>query len=287
MISQSTPSPTGPAVPENQGWLDSFAIRRGAGALHRQIHDLVRAEITSGRLAPGAQLPPEGELAARWNVSLAPVRQALLDLQAAGYLDRGQGRGTFVRQPKIEEKLSILSSFSRNHQRDGDISELRVLFFGETDSAPSPATAVAADRWVLLHRVAFQSSTPAALLRAYMDPDRFPDISSIEMRGESLYRVMTTRYGVHLSHAETTMEAVQADEEQASILQLRRGESVFRVDSVTYDQDSSPVEFTRVLYPLDRFRFTLSSLHYDDRVIHFPRGRANGTEGPFRDGDHS
>jgi GntR family transcriptional regulator len=91
--------------------------------LHRQIHDLVRQEIVTDRLPPGSRLPSEEDLAERWGVSLAPVRQALVDLAAEGYLDRGRGRGTFVRQSKFEEKLSILASFSGSH--------------GQSENAPS------------------------------------------------------------------------------------------------------------------------------------------------------
>ena len=74
--------------------------------LHRQIHDLVRQEIAADRLPPGTRLPSEEELADRWGVSLAPVRQALVDLAAEGYLDRQPGTGHV--RPAVEVRGEAL-----------------------------------------------------------------------------------------------------------------------------------------------------------------------------------
>jgi GntR family transcriptional regulator len=110
-------------------WVAALTVHRGSFVpLHRQIHDLVRQQIVVGRLAPGTRLPSEGELATRWGVSLAPVRQALVDLAAEGYLDRTRGRGTVVRQAKVMEKLSVLSSFSGSHGQRGERPELVPLY---------------------------------------------------------------------------------------------------------------------------------------------------------------
>jgi hypothetical protein len=37
------------------------------------------------------------------------------------------------------------------------------------------------------------------------------------------------------------------------------------------------VEFSRVLYRVERFRFSLESYRLDDRVIHFPSSGATGS----------
>jgi hypothetical protein len=45
---------------------------------------------------------------------------------------------------------------------------------------------------------------------------------------------------------------------------------LLRVDSVTYDRDDAAVEFSRVLYRMERFRFSLESHRLDGHVLHFP-----------------
>ncbi|WP_433869206.1 FadR/GntR family transcriptional regulator [Saccharopolyspora sp. CA-218241] len=59
----------------------------------RQLRDLVEA----GTLSPGTQLPPERDLAQRFGVSRATMRQALSALQSAGLIESRVGKGTFTR----------------------------------------------------------------------------------------------------------------------------------------------------------------------------------------------
>jgi GntR family transcriptional regulator len=262
------------------GWVAALALHRGSFVpLHRQIHDLVRQEIVTDRLPPGSRLPSEEDLAERWGVSLAPVRQALVDLAAEGYLDRGRGRGTFVRQSKFEEKLSILSSFSESHGQHGERPELVMLHSGLVPAPREVAAALGlrARKLVLIRRLAHLEASPVALLSAYLDPARFPGIDKRELVGGSLYRTFDTVYGVRLVRAESVIEAVHAGDDEAVPLGVGTGTMVLRADSVTYDQDDAAVEFSRVLYRVERFRFSLESYRLDDRVIHFPSSGATGS----------
>jgi GntR family transcriptional repressor for pyruvate dehydrogenase complex len=56
----------------------------------------MRAMIATGRLAPGARLPPEAELAAALGASRNTVREAVRALVTARVLDVRRGDGTFV-----------------------------------------------------------------------------------------------------------------------------------------------------------------------------------------------
>jgi GntR family transcriptional regulator len=260
------------------GWLTALAVHRGSFVpLHRQIHDLVREEIVAGRLAPGSRLPSEGVLAEQWGVSLAPVRQALMHLAAEGYLDRGRGRGTFVRQPKFEEKISNLASFTGSHAEHGDRLELVMLFKGLVPRRPEAAAVGGRSRrLVLIQRLARLEATPVALLSAYLDPARFPGIAERELDGGSLYRTFDTVYGIELVRAESAIEVVHATDEEAAPLGVATGAMVLRVDSVTYDRADEAVEFSKVLYLVERFRFSFESHRFDDRVLNFPTPGAKG-----------
>ena len=64
--------------------------------LHRQLAQLLREQIAAGSLPPGSRLPTEHELADRYGISRATVRQSLAALAAEGAIRRETGRGTFV-----------------------------------------------------------------------------------------------------------------------------------------------------------------------------------------------
>src|SRR4029077_21095212 len=88
---------------------------------------MIRGQIAAGEGRPGERLPTEHEYAKRFGVSLAPVRQALLDLVSSGLLVRVKGRGTFVREAKVEESISLLTSFTESLRSRGEAFAMQVL----------------------------------------------------------------------------------------------------------------------------------------------------------------
>ncbi len=66
-------------------------------ALHRNIARELQAAIEAGRVAPGARLPSEIDLAGRFSVSRGTIRQALANLRQQGLIEAVAGRGYFVR----------------------------------------------------------------------------------------------------------------------------------------------------------------------------------------------
>ena len=63
-----------------------------------QVAADIRADITAGRLAPGAKLPGEIELAAQYGVARLTVRRAIRELVTEERLVILRGRGTYVKQ---------------------------------------------------------------------------------------------------------------------------------------------------------------------------------------------
>mgnify|MGYP005836133695 FL=1 len=80
--------------------------RRG---LSDQIYQALKREILSGRLAPGQRLSLD-EFAARFGVSVTPIRDALRLLAADGLVELLSRRGTFVTWPSrqtVQEVFQI------------------------------------------------------------------------------------------------------------------------------------------------------------------------------------
>ena len=64
--------------------------------LYRQIAEELRAQIESGELVPGSQLPTELDLRQRYDASRNTIRDALKWLTARGLIEGRAGQGTFV-----------------------------------------------------------------------------------------------------------------------------------------------------------------------------------------------
>ncbi|MFE0045757.1 GntR family transcriptional regulator [Streptomyces albireticuli] len=74
------------------------------GALYQQVAAEIRKAITAGEFPPGAALPSESQLIARYGVSRPTVRNAIAALRAEGLVEVVHGKGSFVRfaaQPQL------------------------------------------------------------------------------------------------------------------------------------------------------------------------------------------
>ena len=77
-----------------------------------QVFDLIES------LGIGRAIPSERQLSVDLGVSRLTVRAALDELVREGYLERRRGSGTFVREPKIAQELTM-TSFSEEMRRRG------------------------------------------------------------------------------------------------------------------------------------------------------------------------
>ncbi|MGW2184706.1 GntR family transcriptional regulator [Streptomyces sp. NPDC001719] len=67
------------------------------GALYQQVAAEIRNAITAGEFPPGAPLPSETQLIARYGVSRPTVRNAIAALRSEGLIEVIHGKGSFVR----------------------------------------------------------------------------------------------------------------------------------------------------------------------------------------------
>jgi len=248
--------------------------------LHHQVRNYLLGCMERGELLPGQKLLQEREYAARFGISLAPVRQAILDLVKEGYLYRVPGRGTFVREQKVEEKISILSSFTESMRAKGLSSILRVVEL-RIDKAPAVVRLIPEtqdQQFVFLQRVAMVEGTAMALLNSYLPSRLVPGLESLDLNGQSLYRTLEERYGIVLARAESSIEVVRCRGTQSIVLGVPQGTPMLQVEGKTYDVKDQFVEFAQVLYRADRFRFTIESFRRDDRVLHLI-GSSDSKEG--------
>lgn len=73
-----------------------------------KLAETLRAQITSGELLPGAQMPTVAQLQAQYGVSLSTVNQAQSLLEKDGLIVREQGRRTFVAERPKEQTVGTL-----------------------------------------------------------------------------------------------------------------------------------------------------------------------------------
>lgn len=101
-----------------EGLIDMTVERLSRFSLLDGLVDALAAQIQSGELAPGAQLPGEAAIGERWGVSRPVVREALALLRDRGYLHTVNGSGTFVRHPDVSHVSAALVRHMNLTERD-------------------------------------------------------------------------------------------------------------------------------------------------------------------------
>lgn len=74
---------------------------RSREPIYSQIVEQVKAQVATGALKPGDQLPTVRQLAADLRVNFNTVARAYRILHADGVISTQQGRGTFILDPPI------------------------------------------------------------------------------------------------------------------------------------------------------------------------------------------
>ncbi len=227
--------------------------------LYIQISESLLEQIESGILSPGDRLPSERDLSQMFGVNRMTLRKALSRLELQGLLNRRQGAGTYVSEPKIERQADLLVSFSRGMTRRGYRPGAELLEFVREPARQSVAQALqiatGAEIYSFL-RLRTLNREPVMLEKFWMPAQRFPDLERFDYTERFVYDILEEEYGLVITRARQSLEPVIATEYEAEMLQIQPGDPLMLERRLAFDQHDHPFEFGKDLYRGDRFRFT-------------------------------
>jgi GntR family transcriptional regulator len=230
----------------------------GSGPLYLQLQRRLAEAISSGRLAPGDSLPAERDMASMTGLSRVTIRKAVQALVADGHLVQRRGSGTFVaaKVERLEQALSLLTSFTEDMARRG--KSVESVWLSRQITAPSPEEVMAlglgmGDRVARLERVRRSDDVPLAIERASLSTTTLPDPSCVET---SLYAVLESR-GLRPVRAVQRISAANLGVRDAELLGVPTGAAGLRIERIGYLPSGRVVEFTRSLYRGDAYDFAV------------------------------
>lgn len=232
-------------------WLNS-----GAGPLYVRLRQRLQQGIASGILNPENALPAEREIAALTGVSRVTVRRAMQELVDTGVIVQRQGSGSFVaeRQPRFEQSLSRLTSFSEDMQRRGLNSRSQWLERGIFVPSPGEVMTLglsSGDYVARIARLRLADDRPMAIERAALPLDILPNPLVVEA---SLYDVLD-KTGHRPMRALQRISATNLDNETAALLGTHAGAAGLSIERTSYLASGRVAEFTRSIYRGDAYDF--------------------------------
>lgn len=229
-----------------------------SGPLYLQLQRHIAAALAAGELSPGDCLPAERDIATMTGLSRVTVRKAIQELVASGQLVQRRGSGTYVAQKveRLEQALSLLTSFTEDMSRRGRSVESR--WVSRLIDAPAPEEVMAlglgaGDRVARLERVRCSDGVPLAIERATLSTAILPDPEEVQT---SLYAVLQTR-GLRPTRAVQRISATSLDARDAALLGVPVGVAGLKIERISYLPSGRVVEFTRSLYRGDAYDFAV------------------------------
>jgi len=242
--------------------------------IYRRIADRLRADIESGHIGPGSQLPTEAELTATWGASRSTVREAIRQLTELGLVEARPGQGTFV----TEEVVPLVTDLSASPDLGGGEEAdyyIQVRSQLRTPRSTVPRVEIHSARGIVATelQVATGSQVVSRHQERFVDEQPYSlqtSFYSMDLVTRGAFRLMTAadvpegcvRYLRDALGIEQVgyrdlirVRAPDANETQFFALPPDGRVAVFEIFRTSYDQNGQPIRITITVYPADRNQF--------------------------------
>jgi DNA-binding GntR family transcriptional regulator len=251
-----------------------------ANPLYRQIAEQLRAQINSGELAPGGQLPTELELRERYSASRNTVRDAIKWLTSLGLVETRPGQGTFVVNdidPFVTtlsgdpltglgggEGAAYLSEVSERDRRPST-SPVQVEIQQGSDDVSSGLGIPRGTEVISRHERRFIDGTPWSMQTSYY-PMEFTDRGAEQLRSacdipEGTVRYLADTLGIYqVGYRDwITVRAPNVTETDFFGLPSDGRVAMYEIFRTAFDGNGVPMRLTVTVYPVDRNQFIFNT----------------------------
>jgi GntR family transcriptional regulator len=217
------------------------------------VADVLRRQILSGTFA-GGTLPAETKLAGEFGVSRNAVREALGLLRVEGLVERVPGVGTVVAEPKYAHGLDHLLGLAEVMRGHGDVTnEVRTT---GVITPPGPIAArlavPAGSPVVYVERLRRLGGLPLSLDLTYLAMDVGEPLLAEDLAHNDIFGLIERHSGQRLGLAELTIEAINADQHSAAVLETPPRTALLMVERLTHLADGRPVDLEYIRFRGDR-----------------------------------
>ena len=237
--------------------------------LYQQIFVILRNKIQSGELSPGDMVSGEQDLCQEFGVSRITARRALNELAQNGLVERRRGSGTRVlAQAAGPPLIASIDGLFENVGHIGRTTAVRVLRHGPVLAGQDAAAALNIDpaaQLIRAVRVRLVNDTPICFLETWVPEDISALIADQDMSQTPLL-LLLEQAGVEVATARQSISATVADPEVALALGIPAGAALIEVRRVVADVTGRAVEYIKILYRPEHYRFEMAMRRVDGQV---------------------
>lgn len=227
---------------------------------YQQLRRKIQAMIESGEIADGQSLPSERALAESLSLSRVTVRRAYEELRAADLLETHGRAGVSAKTPpQLTPQLGRLKGFTEEMRELGMEPSTRLLERTITTDRTiasifgRPSTA----RFLRLVRLRLGDGIPLSREVAWYDLSAAPGLEQWDVEG-SVYRFLTERSGIALSHGEQTIEAAMSSVEEMAAFGYTETMPCLLMKRRTFSRAGQIVEYVEGTFRGEAYAYRLT-----------------------------
>ena len=224
---------------------------------YRIMQDIV-ARIRRKDIAAGGPVPSENQLTEAYGVSNTTARKALFELERANWVIRIKGKGTYVRDTRVDRSATKILGFTKNMLEAGRTPATRLIsaklchrnrsltIRGRRYTLPKPLCEI--------RRLRLADGIPAMRETRYISTRLCPGIQDKDLEG-SLYDIYEREYGLQLAQVDQSLSAIIVDGQEAGFPGVDGQIPAFCVEGVTFCAKELILEMEESVYRGDTYRF--------------------------------
>lgn len=229
--------------------------------LYYQLETIVRKRILSGEFPPDVPLPGEESLGKEYEVSRITVRRALAALEQEGLITRKRGKGTFASEKARSLESPRLSGFIEDIISMGIKTKTKLIDLSWMEAPENVRERLKLrkqDQTLRIEKVRLIKGNSFSHVFNYLPPEIGKNIPSDKLTEKPLLMILEDDQNIRADTAIQTVEATIADAQVATLLGIRVGEPLLKVERTVFDVKEKPIEYVSVLYRADKYFYTVN-----------------------------
>lgn len=230
-----------------------MASTNTTAAPYTRVKHYLKRELAQGRWTPGALMPSEAELVAKFGVSRMTVNRALRELQTEGLIDRVQGAGTYAAQlHKVASTLTIRDLHEEIEAR-GHVHQAVVHLAREEKASAALAQRLALPTGARVFHtliVHHENGVPLQCEDRYVNPACAPGYLDVDFT-----RITPTHYLLEVAplwEAQYSIEASAPTADEARLLGIAADDACLVIVRRTVSR-GVPITIARLVHPGSRY----------------------------------
>lgn len=203
------------------------------------------------------KLPSERQLCEMYDMSRTTVRQAMAELELNGYVNKIQGKGTFVARPNdSKQNLSDYYSFTKQTLAMGKTPTAKILEFHVETANKSVQEKMKLEKEskvIRFVRLRLANNVPMMLETTFIPYSKFATLKKRDLIEKPLYDIFEQIYHKKVAKVVEQFSASNLTQKQAESLELQQNAACLKITRYSYDAKGNIIEMTYSFARSDQF----------------------------------